>query len=142
MITGTMVKPSVFKLGNVKSPLGNLNFWEQGTLPFEVKRAFWITEVPAGGERGIHAHKKDNQITVCLQGKVKVELEDLTGQHYVFELNDPGEALYLPCLVWSKFTFEENSILLVLSSQDFEESDYIRLKADFEKLKDGYSKAL
>ncbi|QDH79967.1 hypothetical protein FKX85_13375 [Echinicola soli] len=133
-----MTKPYLFHLGEKKNSTGKLNFWEGSQLPFEVKRAFWITEVPAGGVRGVHAHKLDNQITVCLQGSVKIALEDLSNNRYEFILQDSKEALYLPRLVWSTFTFTANSVLLVLSESDFDEADYIRNKEEFDKLKDGH----
>ncbi|AGA79059.1 sugar 3,4-ketoisomerase [Echinicola vietnamensis] len=137
-----MTKPYVFHLGETKNASGKLNYWEQSQLPFEVRRAFWITEVPAGGIRGVHAHKSDNQLTVCLQGSVSVALEDLEGNRYEFMLQSTKEALYLPRLVWSSFTFTADSVLLVLSESDFDESDYIRNKEEFDKLKDGHSEKL
>lgn len=132
-----MAKPYVFSLGAVKGDSGDLCFWNQEIFPFEVARSFWITGVPAGEERGVHAHYSDEQITICLQGKVSVDLEDLDGVKYQFELDNPAEALYLPPLVWSSFTFGANSILLVFSSKPFSEADYIRNKVDFEKLQNG-----
>ncbi|UCS95826.1 FdtA/QdtA family cupin domain-containing protein [Echinicola marina] len=132
-----MVKPYVFSLGAVKRDSGNLCFWNQEIFPFEVARSFWITGVPAGEKRGVHAHYADEQITICLQGKVTVELEDIAKNEYHFILDDPAEALYLPALVWSSFTFEANSVLLVLSNKAFSEADYIRNKVDFEKLQNG-----
>ncbi|GGF30114.1 sugar 3,4-ketoisomerase [Echinicola rosea] len=137
-----MTKPYIFHLGETKNSSGKLNFWERSQLPFEVRRAFWITEVPEGGVRGVHAHKVDNQITVCLQGSVKVTLEDLEDNQYEYILKDSGEALYLPRLVWSTFTFTANSVLLVLSESDFDEADYIRNKEEFDKLKDGDNEKL
>ncbi|WP_215226445.1 sugar 3,4-ketoisomerase [Echinicola shivajiensis] len=132
-----MVEPYVFSLGAVKRDSGDLCFWSQEIFPFEVARSFWITGVPAGEKRGVHAHYSDEQITICLQGKVSVDLEDLEGVKYQFELDNPAEALYLPSLVWSSFTFDANSILLVFSSKPFSEADYIRNKVDFEKLQNG-----
>jgi len=137
-----MYKPYVFPLGEVKQPSGDLCFWDKSIFPIDVKRAFWISKVPEGGKRGVHAHYEDNQIIICLRGKVMVQLEDLNKETYSFLLNAPVKALFLPAMVWSDFTFEAGSVLLVLSSKEFTEGDYIRNKADFEKLQDGYRKEL
>ncbi|AWW33270.1 hypothetical protein DN752_20440 [Echinicola strongylocentroti] len=137
-----MTNPYVFHLGEVKNCSGKLNFWEREKLPFGAKRVFWITGVPEGGVRGEHAHKVDNQVTICIQGSVNVVLEDLENNHLEYTLQDSSEALFLPRLVWSKFTFAANSVLLVLSESDFDECDYIRNREEFEKLKDGHSEKL
>lgn len=137
-----MIKPYTFPLGKVMSSSGNLCFWDKEIFPLSVKRTFWLTGVPEGGIRGVHAHYKDEQVVVCLKGEVKVVLEDLAKATYVFKLNSPGNALFLPALVWSEFTFKANSVLMVLSNREYSEEDYIRDKADFEKLQDGYRKEL
>ncbi len=102
---------------------GDLHYLENSQLPFEVKRAFWITEVPQGAIRGVHAHHKDRQLAVCLQGKVKVLLEDLSGKHYQEVLDEPHRILYLPPLVWSEFQFDAGAVLMVMAGEDFSEAD-------------------
>lgn len=131
-------KPYVFSVEQVSDSNGHLHFLENKQFPFEVKRAFWITKVPEGSIRGVHAHRSDRQLTFCLQGKVAVNLEDLSGESYHVILDEPSKVLYLPPLVWSEFTFEAGAILMVLAGEDFSEADYIRDKKEFEMLQDGY----
>lgn len=137
-----MINPYVFPLGEVKNSSGSLCFWDQKIFPLQVKRVFWLTGVPEGEKRGVHAHYKDEQVVVCIKGEVRVILEDLAGETYEFKLDNPGEALFLPALVWSEFTFAKDCVLMVLSNREYAEEDYIRNRADFEELQDGYSKEL
>lgn len=137
-----MTQPYLFHLGEVKNEAGTLNFWEPNQFPFEVKRVFWITGVPEGEVRGIHAHKTDDQVTVCIQGSVKVRLEGLDGSIETFTLDASGMGLFLPRLVWSEFHFSANSVLLVFSTNLYDEDDYIRDKNYFDKLKNGHSEEL
>ncbi len=137
-----LTKPYVFQVETNKNPQGILRYLENQQIPFPINRVFWISEVPENAVRGVHAHRIDQQLTVCLQGKVEVRLEDLAQNRYHFTLENPGQVLFLPAWVWSEFVFYSNAILLVMASENFSEDDYIRDKKVFEELQDEYRKKL
>ncbi len=137
-----MSKPYVFHFGEVENASGRLNFWDSDQLPMGVSRVFWITNVPEAEVRGHHAHRIDHQLIVCPQGQVVVNLETIEGEKFSFILDQPSKGLFLPPMVWSTFTFDANSILLVLAENKFNEQDYLRNKDDFEKLKNEHSQKL
>lgn len=101
-------------------------------IPFDIKRVFWIK---AGGEasRGDHANLKVHEVLVCLQGSVKVLLDN--GQRYnEFVLNDPSKGLFIKSKTWIKMTeFAENTILMCLASEPYDEKDYLRDYKAFEE---------
>jgi dTDP-4-dehydrorhamnose 3,5-epimerase-like enzyme len=133
--------PHLIQLESKVNPMGKLTFFE-GTedFPFPIHRSFWISGVPEGGKRGVHAHRMETQLLICLQGKVSVDLEDLSGTKFTFLLSNADQALLIPPMIWSSVTFGVNVLLLVLSDQHFDEEDYIRNKADFSALQVAYSK--
>jgi hypothetical protein len=99
-----------------------------------VKRAFWVTNVPAGEVRGFHAHRTGSQILFCLAGAISAKFEDAQGTE-VFELLPNGFGVSMKNLVWGEQTFvEPNSVLLVLASNEYDESDYIRDREEFLRL--------
>lgn len=137
-----LMVPRLIELENRTSATGKLTFFESSTdFPFQIKRSFWISAVPSDAKRGVHAHKKESQLLICLHGTVYVDLEDLGKNTFHFELSSPDKALFLPPLIWSAVSFGENAILLVLSDQEFREEDYIRDKADFENIQSNYLKS-
>ncbi|MCH7415158.1 FdtA/QdtA family cupin domain-containing protein [Belliella sp. R4-6] len=126
--------PKLILLEGIVNETGSLHFFEYSeALPFSIKRSFWITEVPQGGKRGVHAHKKETQVLIALKGSVKVSLEGKSSSKYEFILDHPNKALILPAMFWSEVTFEKDTVLLVLSDQEFLESDYIRDKSQFDE---------
>ncbi|MFD2037658.1 sugar 3,4-ketoisomerase [Belliella marina] len=128
-------KPEIIVLNGVVNETGQLHFFEKSDdFPFEIKRSFWITGVPKGEKRGVHAHKRETQLLIALKGEVEVRLEDRSGNTYSFVLDQPNHALVLPALYWSEVIFGNDAILLVLSDHGFSESDYIRNKEEFDAL--------
>ncbi|EOZ99294.1 hypothetical protein A33Q_0672 [Indibacter alkaliphilus LW1] len=126
-------KPMLLHLETKSNSLGDLTFFENQVLPFfEVKRVFWLTAVPDRGKRGLHAHIKEKQVLVCLQGTVTVRLEALSREKLEYKLNTANKGLYVPEMHWLEVEFSANSILLVLCDQEFSEADYIRDKRAFE----------
>ncbi|MEG2789695.1 MAG: FdtA/QdtA family cupin domain-containing protein [Romboutsia sp.] len=95
-------------------------------LPFKVKRIFYIYGVPNNSERGDHAYYNTKQVLICLSGNLKVRCFDGSTED-IYILNRPDEALYLSPNIW-RTTFEHSSdaVLLVLSSLEYNEADYIR----------------
>lgn len=121
-----------FKLNNKGNE--NIGFLvpleHDNNLPFKVKRVFYTYSMPLGSNRGEHAYHNTEQILICIAGSLKVKCFD-GKKELIYELNKPDEALYIGPHVW-RTTFEHSSdaVLLVLSSLEFNEEDYIR---DYDK---------
>lgn len=114
---------------------GNLSFVENNTqLPFEIKRAYWIYDVPGGTDRGGHAYAENTEFVIALSGSFDVLLDD--GEHVErFSLNRSYYGLLIPKMVWrTMVNFSTNSLALVLSSTEYSESDYIRDYREFLKV--------
>lgn len=103
-------------------------------IPFEIKRVYYIYDTIAGIRRGRHAHKNLEQILICIHGSCKVMLDN--GHETVdLELNDPCEGLYLSHHIWREmYDFSPDAVLLVLASELYDESDYIRNYDTFLKM--------
>ena len=99
-------------------------------LPFEVKRIFYTYDVPTESNRGTHAYYNTKQVLICICGSLKVKCFDGENE-IIYELNKSDEALYIAPHVW-RTTFEHSpdAVLVVLSSLEYNEEDYIR---DYEK---------
>lgn len=110
---------------------GNLSFVEQFKhIPFEIKRTYWIYDVPGGEARGGHAYKENQEFVIALSGSFDILVDD--GEKKVaFSLNRSYYGLYIPKGIWRKINnFSTNSLALVLSSTHYNEEDYIY---DYEK---------
>ena len=110
---------------------GNLTFIEQNKhIPFDIKRIFYIYDVPTGESRGAHAHHNLHQFMICVSGSFNVELDDGFNKKTV-HLNRPWHGLYVPPLIWSAETnFDPGSVCIILVSELYDEDDYIR---DYQK---------
>lgn len=108
-------------------PRGNLTVAESDThLPFHAERAYWITDVPGGECRGGHAHMECVEFIVALSGSFDVTLDN-GKEKKTFHLNHPWEGLLVETGVWRTLDdFSSGAVCLVLASQKFLESDYIR----------------
>ena len=117
---------------------GNLTFIEGGNhIPFKFKRVFYVYDVPTGTERGAHAHRTLEQFIICLGGSFEVTLDDGREQKSI-RLNRPWQGLYLPPMIWAaEVNFDPGSVYIVLASDDYDESDYIRDYAAFLALAGG-----
>lgn len=105
-------------------------------LPFEIKRIFYVVGTKKDVSRGNHAHKTSEQLLIVLNGYLRVRVEN-RGKVNSFLLSSSNIGLYLPPLSWSVETpIENGTIYLVLSSEEYKESDYIRNYSDFVKVGD------
>lgn len=126
----------LIELPKIKDPRGNLTFIESGVnIPFDVKRNYWIYDVPSGMWRDGHAFKAQQEFLVALSGSFDVIVNDGTGEK-TFHLSRPQIGLYVPKMTWRYINnFSTNSVALVLSSTYFDPTDYIENFEDFIKLK-------
>lgn len=117
----------IINLPKILDPRGNLSFIEEKKqIPFEIKRSYWIYDVPGGEIRGSHAFKESHELIVALSGSFDVILHD-GEKEYRYSLNRSYYGLYIPNLVWRKLeNFSTNSLALILASTKFNANDYIR----------------
>mgnify|MGYP002624321903 CR=1 FL=1 len=121
-------------LQKVTDPRGNLTVAEGGgSVPFEVKRAYWVYDVPAGESRGGHAHKRLKQLVVALSGSFHVTLDNGHERRTVL-LNHPWQALLIDVNTWRTLDdFSSGAVCLVLASEHYDEDDYIYDYGEFLK---------
>lgn len=111
---------------------GNLSVVENNTLPFKVRRVYYLYDVPSDASRGGHAHIALKQCLIAVSGSFDVVLHD-GRQKQIIHLNKPNKGLIIPTGIWRELeNFSSGSVCLALVSSAYEESDYIR---DFEKFK-------
>ena len=124
----------IINLPKIADPRGNLSIIEQfKQIPFDIKRVYWIYDVPGGCDRGGHAYKENQEFIVALSGAFDVELDD-GREKKIFSLNRSYNGLYVPKGMWRKMTnFSTNSLALVLSSTEYDVSDYIMDYEEFLK---------
>lgn len=115
---------------------GNLSFIEEEShIPFKIKRAYWIYDVPGGEKRGGHAYKENEELIVALSGSFDVILDNGTEKE-VISLNRSYYGLYVPKGTWREMNnFSTNSLALILSSTEYNEEDYIRNYEEFKGYK-------
>lgn len=113
--------------GELISIEGNKN------IPFEIKRVYYMSNF-SNFPRGFHAHKKLSQVILCLSGSFSLKLDDgFNKETYI--LNSTNEGVLINNLVWREMhDFSDNCVILVLASEHYDESDYIRQRSDFEEL--------
>ena len=124
---GRIDKCKIINLPKIHDPRGNLTFIE-GTnhIPFDIKRVYYLYDVPGGAERGGHAHKNINQIIIAIAGSFDVVINDGSDTQR-FHLNRSYFGLYVCPMIWRELdNFSSGSVCLVLASDYFSEADYIR----------------
>ena len=118
---------ALIDLPKITDPRGNLTFIEgERHVPFEVRRVFYLYDVPTGSDRGAHAHRNLHQFLICLSGSFDVALDD-GRENALVHLNRPWKGLHVPPMIWaSQIHFDPGSVCLVLASAAYDEADYIR----------------
>ena len=113
---------------------GNLTVVENGkTLPFDVKRVYYLYDVPGGENRGSHAHRDLSQLIIAASGSFRVTLDDGTCKRSFF-LNRPNQGLYVKPGIWRDLEdFSSGAVCMVLASEEYDSNDYIRSYEDFIK---------
>jgi dTDP-4-dehydrorhamnose 3,5-epimerase-like enzyme len=131
-----MENVKIINLPKILDPRGNLSFLESGNqIPFDIKRTYWIYDVPGGEIRGGHAFKQQKELIIVLSGSLDVVVFDGI-EEKMFSLNRSYYGLYVRNGMWRHMeNFATNTIALVVSSTSFDENDYIREKDEFLKFK-------
>ncbi|MBY0586152.1 FdtA/QdtA family cupin domain-containing protein [bacterium] len=119
-------------LPRIEDRRGNLTFIEGCRhIPFDIRRVYYLYDVPGGADRGAHAHKQLEQLFIAMSGSFDVHLDD-GRKKKTFHLNRSYYGLYIPSMVWRYLdNFSSGSVCLVLASQPFSEGDYFRQYGDF-----------
>ena len=115
---------------------GHLVIVEGGIdIPFDIKRAFYIYGSDHDVIRGQHANRKTEFVLINVIGTSKVKVKDGEGNEVIYCLNNPNTGIYLPTMVWKEmYDFSEDSVLLVLASEHYDASEYIRNYDEFVKV--------
>lgn len=130
-----MKEIQLIELPKICDPRGNLTFIEGNNhLPFDIKRAYWIYDVPGGAIRGGHAFYEQQEFIIALSGSFDVVLDD-GKQKQIIHLNRSYYGLYVPNMIWrSMENFSTNSLALIMASTPYQEKDYIRDERIFKNL--------
>lgn len=129
---------SIIELPKVHNVAGNITAINngEGIVPFEIKRLYYLYDIPGGEGRGAHAHKELEQLIIAASGSFDITLDDGTTKR-TFNLSKPYYGLYLPSGIWRDINnFSSGAICLVLASQIFKTDDYIRNYEHYLKFKD------
>ena len=123
----------LIELPKILDKRGNLSFFENSNqIPFDIKRTYWIYDVPGGELRGSHAFKKSHEFIIALSGSFDIILHD-GNKEKKYSLNRSYHGLYVPNLLWRRLeNFSTNSLALIVSSISYDDNDYVR---DFEEFK-------
>ena len=122
----------IMEFRRIANPRGNLTPIEASQdVPFEIKRVYYLYDVPGGEVRGGHAHRHIEQVIIAASGSFDVVLDDGV-KRAKFMLNRSYYGLFVPTMVWRELeNFSSGSVCLVLASDHFQEDDYIRDIHDF-----------
>lgn len=125
----------IIDLPKITDRRGNLTFIEENKhIPFEIKRVYYLYDVPGGETRGGHAHKHLQQFIIATNGSFDVILDD-SFERKRFHLNRSYYGLYVPSMIWRELdNFSSGSVCLVLVSELYDEDDYIRDYETFRKM--------
>ncbi len=122
----------IIELPRINDPRGNLTFIEgENHIPFDIKRVYYLYDVPGGSDRGAHAHKELHQFVIAMSGSFDIVLDDGDRQRR-FHLNRSYYGLYICPMMWRTLdNFSSGAVCTVLASRPYEESDYIRDHGEF-----------
>jgi hypothetical protein len=128
----SLSKCGIIDLPKISDPRGNLTFIEgERHIPFEIKRVYYLYDIPGGAERGGHAHKGLHQLIIALSGSFDVILDDGT-QKKRFHLNRSYYGVYVCPMIWRELdNFSSASVCMVLASNLYDEADYYRDYEEF-----------
>lgn len=115
----------------IHDPRGNLSVIENEVIPFEIKRVYYLYDIPSDAYRGGHSHLEQESFVIALSGSFEVIVDDGQNREKIM-LNKPNIGLYIPTGIWREIeNFSSGAVCLVLASNVFNESEYIRAYDDF-----------
>ncbi len=122
----------LIELPRVPDARGNLTFVESGRhVPFDIKRVYYLYDVPGGASRAGHAHKQLQQVLIAMSGSFDVLIDDGASKNKI-HLNRSYFGLYIPSMVWREIdNFSSGAVCMALASEFYDESDYYRSYAAF-----------
>ena len=122
----------IIELPKIAEPRGNLSFVEgERHIPFDIKRVYYLYDVPGGAERGGHAHKDLHQLIIAMSGSFDITLDD-GREKKTFHLARSYYGLYVCPMIWREMdNFSSGAVCLCLASNFYDESDYYRDYSDF-----------
>lgn len=122
----------IIELPKISDPRGNLTFVEGGIhIPFDIKRVYYLYDVPGGAERGAHGHKRLQQLIVAMSGSFDVVLDD-GFQQETYHMNRSYYGLYVSPMMWRDITnVSSGAVCMVLASEPYAENDYFRDYSQF-----------
>lgn len=128
----------IIDLPRILDDRGNLSFFENGKeIPFDIKRVYWIYDVPGGEQRGGHAYKEMQELIVALSGSFDVVLND-GNEERRFSLNRSYFGLYVPKMIWRQMeNFSTNSLAFIATDKFYDASQYLRDFEEFRILRNG-----
>ena len=128
----TITDCEILDLPKISDPRGNLTFVEEYRhIPFQVKRIYYLYDVPGGEKRGGHAHKELQQFIIAMSGSFDVIVDDSKNKRR-FHLNRAYYGLYIPTMMWRELdNFSSGAVCLVLASNYYSPEDYIRDYEEF-----------
>lgn len=122
----------LIELEKITDGRGALSFIEsERHIPFNIKRIYYLYDIPFKSVRGAHAHKELKQLIIAISGKFTVELDDGVAKKK-FTLSRKNEGLYIPPMIWRDISdFSDDAVCLVLASEYYTENDYYRTHSEF-----------
>ncbi len=129
-------RPYLINFPKISDDRGNLTFIQNPDhVPFEIQRVYWIYDVPSGQTRGGHAFKTQEEIIITLSGSVEIYTSDGITEESI-TLNRPYVGLHVPKMTWRQLrNFSTNTVIMILSSDPFNEEDYIRDYSQFSTIR-------
>ncbi|WP_417871474.1 sugar 3,4-ketoisomerase [Winogradskyella sp.] len=132
-----MSKIAIIDIPKVHDERGSLAVVEKNTVPFSIKRVYYLFDVPSDSYRGGHAHKEQQSVIIALSGSFEVTLDDGKTTKKII-LNKPTQGLYISTNVWREIdNFSSGAVCLVLASTEYKEAEYIRDYQDFKNQFEG-----
>jgi hypothetical protein len=124
----------LIELPKITDPRGNLTFVEGGRhIPFEIKRVFYLYDVPGGADRGGHSLRTCDQFLIAMSGSFDVVVDN-GAQRQRIQLNRSYRGLHIPPMIWREIdNFSSGAVCLVLASSPYSEGDYIRNYDDYRR---------